>query len=183
MSTILAAIKGKSGNTDYFICSMKARRLAAETTGVGSKIRQDINSDNIVKYIAPYLAEDNDRFFGSVIVSATGKWTFTPFGNFLGKDAAHPLYKPFMNRLNNMGILSIPDSSVWHLLDGQHRVMAIKCAIEGKVAKGQNVAHFSANANLSDEDVSVILIPHDSQNDSPELAPCKEDIHGQQTAN
>ena len=93
---------------------------------VGSNIRQDINSDNIVKYIAPYLAEDNDRF---------------------------------------------------------HRVMAIKCAIEGKVAKGQNVAHFSANANLSDEDVSVILIPYDSQNDSPELATRKEDNHDQQTAN
>ena len=93
---------------------------------VGSNIRQDINSDNIVKYIAPYLAEDNDRF---------------------------------------------------------HRVVAIKCAIQGKDEKEQNVAHFSANANLVDEDVFVILIPYGSQNDSPELAPRKEDIHDQQTAN
>ena len=171
------AIRGKLGSTEYYTIVIKAKKLVDETkiqspedweSSLDGKLSEDeieqrkLDYSRVVKYIAPYIAGDDDRFFGSIIIAATvsERWKFTPFDRLLSQEDMNPLYEPFLDQLNTMGILSIPDGAEWRPLDGQHRVAAIRCAIEGKDNKGNEVKHFTANSKLADEDVAAILIPY-----------------------
>ena len=171
------AIRGKLGSTEYYTIVIKAKRLVSETEiqspedwekSVDDKLSEDeidqrkLDYNRVVKYIAPYIAEDNDRFFGSIIVAVTlpERWKFVSFDNLLNSEDIKPMYEQFLEKLTTMGMLTIPDSADWRPLDGQHRIAAIRCAIQGKDNKGNEVKHFKGNEDLGDEDVTVILIPY-----------------------
>ena len=74
MSTLLPAMRGKFGSTEYFIITMPAKELTEKLT-VGSdleewpdlsieeKYQREINYTRVKNYIAPYLMNDKDRFF------------------------------------------------------------------------------------------------------------------------
>ena len=169
------AIRGKLGTTEFYIIVIKAKKLAEVTKiqspedwekSLAGKLSDDeieqrkLDYTRVEKYIAPYIAEDDDRFFGSVIIAATGEWDFSSFEEILAGNKVSPLFKPFLSQLNAMGVLTMSDGSVWRPLDGQHRIAAIRCAIERKNNKGVPLTHFLTSASLPDEDVSVILIPY-----------------------
>ena len=81
MSTTVAAMKARLGNTDYYILSMKAQELVnkvkipKEIEGWGdlsidARYQRDINYNRVKTQIAPYLVQDKSRFFGAIIVAA-----------------------------------------------------------------------------------------------------------------
>ncbi len=172
MATTIAAMKGKLGSTDYFVVVMKAKELVEkaiipsemddwETQTLEEKEQRDINYTRVKNQIAPYLANDKDRFFGSIILTAKGLTieNFEPIAEVATKGLPH-LYK---TTAKAMGFLTLEGGEQLIPLDGQHRLKAIQFAIEGKDEKDRVISGMSACSDLANEDVTVILIPHDQK--------------------
>jgi len=168
MASIVSAVKGKFGGTPYYTFSMKAKAFM-EKTHMPSKMedwedmsleereQRDINYNRVKRQIAPYLAMDPDRFFGAIIVAAEH---FDPsnFEPVLDMCERMPrLYKP---EARNMGFLTFTGAELLIPLDGQHRVKAIKFAIEGLDEKGNPIPNVSPSVDIANEDVAVILIDY-----------------------
>ena len=79
MATLIPCIKGKFGNTEYYEAKMNARefiqsvRIAKDldewtSMNISERIQREPNLKRIKEEIAPYLAENEDRFFGSIIL-------------------------------------------------------------------------------------------------------------------
>jgi len=169
MAGTISAMKGKFGSTEYYILTMKAKELAEKISipsemedwknmSLEEKEQRDINYSRVKRQIAPYLANDPDRFFGAIIVAAKN---FDP-NNFesvlkMCKDSMPHLYK---SEARNMGFLTFTGAELLIPLDGQHRVKAIKFAIEGLDEKGGKIPNMSPSADIANEDVTVILIDY-----------------------
>ena len=164
MSETLFAIKGRLGITDYYVVTMKASELVAkvkipkelpgwEDLKIEERYPLAINESLVKRSIAPYLANEKDRFFGSLLVTMINAENseFEPLENI--KELPYPC------RLSaeGAGFLHLSGGEVLVPLDGQHRLRAIKYAIEGKDADGQDIPDCPANLNLAKEDVVVIL--------------------------
>ena len=170
MSTTIAAMKGKLGNTDYFILAMKAGDLVKnaiipsemeewKNMTMDEKEQRDINYSRVKAQIAPYLAKDKDRFFGAIILAAKN---FDP-SNFeqlsdIAKKGLPNLYK---TEAEKMGFLTLKGGEVFIPIDGQHRIKAIQFAIDGKDEKSKQIPNMSPCPDLSNEEVTVMLIPYE----------------------
>ena len=80
MASVLPAMRGKFGTTDYYIVTMPAKELTEklivprDIEGWGDlsleeRYQRDIDYNRVKRQIAPYLVDDDDRFFGAFIVS------------------------------------------------------------------------------------------------------------------
>ena len=173
MSTTVAAMKGNFGNTEYFIISMKAKELVEKAIipsdekeewvnmTLEEREQRDIDYNRVKNKIAPYLATDKDRFFGAIILTAKNfdPSHFEPISKFADKELPN-LYK---TQAQHMGFLTFTGNEVLIPLDGQHRLKAIKFAIEGRDEKNNKIESFSPNSALANEDVTVMLVPYDRQ--------------------
>ena len=173
MSTTLAAMKARLGDTNYFILSMKAQELVTmvkipkelegwEDLRIEERYQRDINYSRVKKQIAPYLANDGSRFFGAIIVAAM---------NFNEEDIFEPLSAVTTKGLPNkyrddaadMGFLTFKGGEVLVPLDGQHRLKAIEFAVTGRDENGRPIADVKPCTQLAQEDVTVILVPYAPQ--------------------
>ena len=168
MATTVAAMKGRLGNTDYYVLSMKARELVNRVT-TPTKIKgwdglsveelyyRGISYDGVKTRIAPYLANDQSRFFGAVIVTAMNfdDAMFEPLSDVAGKGL------PSLYRADavNMGFLTFSGGEMLVPLDGQHRLKAIEFALSGLDEKGHDIPNIEPCDDLAKEDVAVILVP------------------------
>ena len=169
MPTTVPALKGKLGAMDYYVLTMKAAELVNavqiplesdvlkwKTLSIEEQYQREIDYNRCKKQIAPYLAKDPNRFFGAIIVAAVNfKPTFEPLSD-LGKVPA--IYK---RASAPMGFLTFEGGEVFVPLDGQHRVKALKYAIDG--ADGDKMLNFEPDPNLAKEDVTVILVAYESK--------------------
>ena len=74
------------------------------------KVQREINSSRVQKQIVPYILNNDDRFFGALIVEGRGtKPEFQPIEGYSG-----------------YGTLTMSGDSMLFALDGQHRLSAIK---------------------------------------------------------
>lgn len=98
MATTMPAMKGRLGNTDYYVLSMKAQALVNQVTTptilkrrggltIEERYQCGIDYDRVKTHIAPYLANDESRFLGAVIVAAMnfGGAVFEPLSILLRK--------------------------------------------------------------------------------------------------
>ena len=80
MGSLLPAMQGKFGSTEFFIVTMPAKELTErlvipkdiegwEDLSIEERYQRDINYTRVKQQIAPYLTTDDDRFFGAFIVS------------------------------------------------------------------------------------------------------------------
>ena len=80
MASVLPAMRGKFGTTDYYIVTMPAKELTERLMvprdiegwsdlSLEERYQREINYNRVKRQIAPYLVEDDDRFFGAFIVS------------------------------------------------------------------------------------------------------------------
>ena len=170
MSTLLPAMRGKFGSTEYFIITMPAKELTEKLT-VGSdleewpdlsieeKYQREINYTRVKNYIAPYLMNDKDRFFGAFIVDVINgeNLKFEPITNNV--TASPDLY---MAAAQHLGTLTLQGNEILVPLDGQHRVKALKFAIEGKDHKGNRLP-IEVNPDIANDICTIIIIkPCDS---------------------
>jgi len=173
VATTIAAMKARLGNTDYYILSMKAKELTEKVTiprkdtipqeeeGWEERYQCDINYNRVKSQIAPYLANDDSRFFGAIIVAAMN---FSQDDAFepLSEIAADGLPRLYKEVATNMGFLTFSGGEILVPLDGQHRLKAIEFAMTGRDERGRNIDKITTPCTqLADEDVTVILVPYE----------------------
>lgn len=166
ISTI--ALKGKFGSTNYYVTSMSALevsgtvRVVKETDvwsadSIDVRLQREPNLTRIKNQIAPYLANNKDRFFGSIIVLAHGsKLEFEAL-----KDLDSKLPTVYQNQAERIGFLTIAKGNII-CLDGQHRLLAIQAAM-GVASKTQDIKINGKYVNdIPNDQITVIFIEHES---------------------
>ena len=174
MATTVAAMKGRLGDTDYYILSMKAQELADkvkipkelegwEDESVEERYQRDLNYNRVKKQIAPYFANDDSRFFGAIIVAAIN---FNDDGMFEKLSDVIPqknMPGPYKPAASTMGFLTFDGGEVLVPLDGQHRLKAIQFAVTGRDQNGREIADIPTPCtDLAQEDVTVILVAYEA---------------------
>ena len=135
MPSTIPAMRGKLGSTEYFIVTMKAKdvaekmRAAVEVEGwddlsLEQKYQREIDLDRVRRDIAPYLARDEDRFFGCLIVAVQN-------GEEMEYESVKEVAKGkvFIGShnlaANGLGFLNLSGEEIMIPIDGQHRAKAI----------------------------------------------------------
>ena len=161
MSTVIPAIKGQLGNTEFFETTMKVRDLVKSVRapremdgwanfGVEERMQRDADLPRIKKQLAPYIARNADRFFGSVIVLVyKGDVMFEPMA-----DVAKGVPAAYRQNAHRIGFLTI-DGGTLVVLDGQHRLLALEMVLKGDM-EGPHAA------DVVNDEVCVIFIKHEN---------------------
>ncbi len=158
------AIKGKIGNTSYYLAKIKANQLtglvkpAAEieewkSLTVDEKFQRDPNMKRIKKDIAPYLACNPDRFYGAIIViGLNGGMAFESLG-----DLNANLPNSYKADQESIGFLTLAGGT-YVVLDGQHRLLALR-----QVVTGREGGEGPEATKVAQDDVTVIFLEEESQ--------------------
>ena len=171
------------GSTEYFTAKMTVEDLV-NNVGLAielpewkdmtpdEKMQREPDINRVVNEICPYFIEDEDRFFGSLIVDIyTGgdNVVFEPITKFVESDklaATHNI------ALQNAGFLTFPGKERLIALDGQHRLLAMKLCLKGSSAISvamlgnkkmtPQMMALEPHPELADEEVSVIFVKHEN---------------------
>lgn len=175
MSSTVPAMKGRMGDTDYYLLSLKASELINlvkepknmpgwDDEKIEEIYQRKINYPRVRNQIAPYLATNKDsRFFGSLIVAAFNfdeTVEFTPL-NEIGAVTASKLRPDEKEAGSKIGMLTLHGGIMMAPLDGQHRLKALEFAMLGKDQRGKDIPGIDVDPVLATEDISVILVPYD----------------------
>lgn len=165
MATTVFAIKGKLGSTEYWVITMKAGEVVSniripkdidgwDDLDIEQRYQREINDTRVKNFIAPYLANDEDRFFGSLLVTMqnSDNIIFEPL-----TDVATKLPVAYKTPASGAGFLTLTGSEIMFPIDGQHRLRALKYAIDGKDSSGKDIPNLHASSDLAQEDIVVIL--------------------------
>ena len=169
MASVYPAMRGKFGSTEYFMLTMKANDVASRLTipkdmpgwgdlDIEERFQREINYNRVRKQIAPYLANDPDRFFGALIVAVLNPegMEFEPADNILSKAP-----KLYATPARAFGFVTLEGGEILVPLDGQHRLAAIQFALSGKDERQKDIEGVSPNTQLANDDVLLILVKHD----------------------
>lgn len=183
----LWAQRGTLGTTTYYTTKMTVEDLV-NTVGLAielpewkdmtpdEKMQREPDINRVVNEICPYFIEDEDRFFGSLIVdiySGFENMIFEPITKFVDTEklaAAHNI------ALQDAGFLTLPGKERLIALDGQHRLLAMELSLKGASAISvamlgnkkmtPQMLALQPHPELADEEVSVILVEH---TDNPKI--------------
>jgi DNA sulfur modification protein DndB len=161
MSVTVPVITARMGSRDYFITKMTAFELSG-CVGIASELtdwreltleelyQRDLNQKRVEEEIAPYLANAEDRFFGSIIVWILGQDVvkFEPVGAFESVKAA---YSKAAGSLGFLIIENTHQASGLVAIDGQHRLAAFR-----EVVRGNTDGKF--RDQVAGDEVAVIFV-------------------------
>lgn len=174
MSSTVPAMKGRMGDTDYYLISLKASELVNlvkepknmpgwDDEKIEEIYQRKINYPRVRNQIAPYLASNKDsRFFGSLIVAAFNfddTVEFTPLNDITAVNVSK-LRPDEKEAGSKIGMLTLHGGIMMAPLDGQHRLKALEFAMLGKDQRGKDIPGINVDPNLATEDISVILVPY-----------------------
>ena len=173
MASVHPAMRGKFGSTEYFMLTMKAGDVANQLVipkkmpdwgelELEERFQREINYNRVKKHIAPYLANDPDRFFGGLIVDVINseEMVFEAMDNVYQARRIPNLYQ---TASKSFGFLTLSGGEMLVPLDGQHRLAAIQFALSGKDEKQKPIPGVSPNPELANDDVLLIMIKHESE--------------------
>lgn len=156
------AMQARMGSWPYFIVRMKMSEIArevdlAEDLFDDEQLRDHMqrarNKARVERDIVDYLVDQEDRFFSSIVVAAVGgSPSWQPVGEFDGVDAPTLFSQLFKD---SVGALMFVDEPQYYVLDGQHRVSAIKLLVDGEAPKA------CANGFLDEELSVIVVLPQD----------------------
>ena len=186
--TAVPAVKGRMGNIEYFQCTMSSKDLVARTQsareyfseedwdemGPTGKMQRDV-SDRYLKQIAPYLLRTKDRFFNSIVVLLDKNLCkFKSLDentlNINGKIVKASEFVPFdrEDEIKRIGFLELKDKGEMLILDGQHRMRALRAVVSPgeeernklkKVLENNKEGHLANNDNgVKNDLLSVIFV-------------------------
>ncbi len=172
MAETIAAMRGKLGTTEYFIVVMKAKAVAEkmksavdvegwDDLSLEQKYQREINLNRVRREIAPYLAQNVDRFFGSLIVAVQNgsDMDYEPVKEVAA--SKQPFSGSHKSAADNLGFLTLSGQEILIPIDGQHRAKALDFAIRGRDERNQEL-DFRADPSLATEDVTLLLIRFDT---------------------
>lgn len=175
--TTLGCIRGKLGSTEYYSVIMPAGTLIDsvglamempewENMTADEKMQRTPDINRIVNEIVPYIVNDPDRFFGSLIVDIYSGFEDIHFESIA--NITSNILGAYAGSTKNMGYITLPGSQRLIALDGQHRLIALKVAIKGFSAipwgsKAQPIWEktLKPHPELSSQDISVIFVKHE----------------------
>ncbi len=172
MATTVPALRGKFGNTEYWLTTMSIGEFIqkvrfpqdlegwedGDEENLEERYQRKINVQRIRKSIAPYFATDPNRFSGSLVLAVMNSedMQFESLDEMGGGRSSLPqLYK---SAAREMGFLTFQGQEVLVPLDGQHRAKAFKFAIDGADDNNRPIASMRANQELARDQVTAILI-------------------------
>lgn len=174
MSLTLPAMKGRMGETDYYMLSMKAGELVRtiiepkEMPGwddekIEEIYQRKIQFARVKNQIVPYLINNRSRFFGAIIAAIPNfkkNVQFQPMKD-LRAVTESKLESSELEAASSIGLLTISGGAVMLPLDGQHRIKALEFAIHAKDEKQNPIPGLKPKPDLTTEDISVILVPYE----------------------
>ena len=171
MPSALPAMRGHFGSTEFFLVTMHAKELTErlvipkdlegwEDLTLEERFQRDVNYTRVKKHIAPYLANDEDRFFGAFIVAMMNHDGV----EFEGIDKiSREMPRMYANAASAFGFLNLRGDEILVPLDGQHRLAAINFAISAKDEKGKNIAGLDANPEIAKDMCTVMLVRYEDK--------------------
>jgi DNA sulfur modification protein DndB len=155
------AMKAHMGSWEYFIVKMSMRELS-ESVKFAHDIHNEKTLDEAIqrvlkesryrKDMAGYLANQEDRFFSSIIVAAlhgNPKWipvSISDENELLAGD----------ERMDGaFGVLRFDGTQAYYALDGQHRLAAINFLLNPEFEEARE---FTPPDGFADEEVSVVVV-------------------------
>lgn len=178
MSVTLLAQKGRMGDNTYYITTMKANtliqtvRYACEMEKwldmtVDERMQREIKIDRVISEIVPYIVNDPEWFFGSLIIDVYSGWEQVEFQDI--QEIYQTKMAAYKGALTDAGFLTLPDNKSLIALDGQHRLAALSIAIRGEngipgsikvpdLLRNDLVPH----PEIGNADVTVIFIKHET---------------------
>ena len=177
--TAVPAIKGRMGNIEYYQCTMSSKDLVARTQsakeyfkdieweemGPSGRMQREV-SDRYLKDIAPYLLRTKDRFFNSIVVLIDKDLcrfkSLTDYAvPFEGKSVNVSDLVSFdrEEEIKRLGFLEMKDKGQMLILDGQHRMRALRAVVspgEAERAKLKKVLDNNGETHLAQTDNGVM---------------------------
>ena len=170
----LGCIRAKMGRTTYYSAKMAAGELI-DRVGIAQelpewpdmtaeeKMQRECDIRRIVEDIVPYINQDPDRFFSSLIIDVYSgeKIEFEPL-----TDVVDRLPAAYRVPMQDMGFITLPGKERLIALDGQHRLLSLKIAIRGLMGVPAGTKAIAAlndlkpHPELASEELSVILVEH-----------------------
>lgn len=153
------AIKIQIGSWEYFSLRMKFKELSpnikfAHDPDIGKPsvldemIQREIKESRSYTSITNYIVGRDDRFFSSMVVACLGNMPkFTPV--IPSEETLAELNMEPSDR--EIGYVTMDQTQNFFVLDGQHRMLAIKNVIEENLG----------DSSFGDEEVSVLLVSRD----------------------
>jgi DNA sulfur modification protein DndB len=150
---ILPTLRGKMGDWMYYVTLMPFKEVAKRIS-VADEIHKDKGLSRMIqrkvtsrtKDIANYLKTQDQRFFNSLILGIYGgspKWQEIDIDK--KTNGLNEQQLDYLNR--TFGILTLDGEEKIFAIDGQHRSIAIRDAIQEDVS-------------LSEEEIAVIFVAH-----------------------
>ena len=172
---VLGVQRGKMGSNTYYIGKMSAGELV-DNVGFASelpewaemsadeKIQRQLDTTRVINEIVPYIIEDKDRFFGSLIIDIFSGFDELEFEAV--SDIVTDLPAAYRIPMKDMGFLTLPGKERLIALDGQHRLLSLKISLKGfmglpagtKVTPA--VKDLVPHPELAKEEISVIFVEH-----------------------
>ena len=174
MATI-GCIQAKMGDTPYYLAKMSAGQLI-DSVGIAKELQEwpDMNADEkmqreydikrVVEEMVPYVVDDPNRFFGSLIIDIYSGYEEIVYES--AADAIPALPAAYRVPMKDMGFLTLPGKERLIALDGQHRLLALKIAIKGVmgIPAGEKMTaamnRLAPHPELANEEISVIFVEH-----------------------
>ena len=162
MSTTVPAIRGSLGSTEFFETTMKVGDLVKtvrppkEIDGwanfsIEERMQREPDLPRIKAQLAPYIARNRDRFFGSIIVLVyKGEITFESLA-----DVAKNIPNAYKKNAERVGFVTI-DGGTLIVLDGQHRLLALEMVYGGEIS-----GEFAQD--VANDEICVIFINHEDE--------------------
>ncbi len=180
MSITLPVIRGQMGIHTYYVATMSAQdatllikmpSIVPGWNSIEARAQRTVDSKRVEKGLYPYLTNKSaDRFFGSLIVGVQyleEADTSSKIDKKKKKIVFEPIEKygdlpvAYDQPAERMGILTIKDSSILVVpYDGQHRLLGLRYAIEGRKNTGDEIRSGENNLSVAKDIISVILLPY-----------------------
>lgn len=174
MPTTLPALRGQFGRFEYWLTTMHVEELVAkvrmpkdlpgwDSQSLEERYQREIDIRRVTREIAPYFANNPDRFTGSLVLAVLHDegMEFEPLNDFGGvRDARVP--KAYQIAAANLGFLTLQGNEQLVPLDGQHRAKAFEIAMLGTDERGRSIPGIKSDTALGRDAVAVILVRFES---------------------
>lgn len=173
MPSTVPAMRGNFGSHEYYLTTMHVGELVKsitipkdipgwETLSIEERFQRDIKLNRVKKDIAPYFANDPERF-SSALILAVQNHEGMQFESIGKLGANRHLPQLYVSAAENIGFLTFAGGEVFVPLDGQHRAKAFEYAIRGTDDANRPIAGVSGNTGLANEDVAVLLVRFETE--------------------
>lgn len=173
MPSTVPAMRGNFGSHEYYLTTMHVGELVKnitipkdipgwETLSIEERFQRDIKLNRVKKDIAPYFANDPERF-SSALILAVQNHEGMQFESIGKLGANRQLPQLYVSAAENIGFLTFAGGEVFVPLDGQHRAKAFEYAIRGTDDSNKPIDGVSGNTGLANEDVAVLLVRFETE--------------------